>query len=416
MPGSRLARLCAIALAATAAGCVAPLPPHAASSPSTAKGDAPGERTRPPAPAGDADDDCESETPSTASETEAIETEPTIVDDGFEAPTLAAPGGGPTAPLPFADLSDAAIESRLKADLDALGPLSVGRTNGGALVAAVRMPNGENWEVKSPGLAWGTQETIDALTHAIDAVANRFPDTPKAFVGDISARRGGHLHPHVSHQAGRDVDLSYYLTEGHRWYAGANAQNLDRARTWHLIRTLVADSDVDLILVDRQIQRLLKNYALEIGEDPAWLDQIFQVGGKSARPIIFHVKGHATHLHVRFVSPVARELGRRAYRFLVARHAVSPPTLYVTHTVKPGETLSHLAVRYKVTPDAIKKANALSSDVLRANKPYKIPQAGGGIPMPGPVVIPPRRTPPPPKAVAVANPPFGTRCRRVSLR
>ncbi|MCW5831934.1 MAG: penicillin-insensitive murein endopeptidase [Labilithrix sp.] len=124
----------------------------------------------------------------------------------------------------------------------------------------------------------------------MESVAARFPNTPKAFIGDISARRGGHQPPHVSHQSGRDVDVSYYLTEGHRWYATANASNLDRARTWHFVRTLIADSDVDLILVDLEVQRLLKAYALEIGEDPAWLDQIFQAGGKSSRPLIFHAR------------------------------------------------------------------------------------------------------------------------------
>src|SRR5690606_16018226 len=107
-------------------------------------------------------------------------------------------------------------------------------TNGGALVAGVRMPDGENWDVVHPGLAWGTQETVDALAHAIDAVAAKFPGTPKAFVGDISRQRGGHVPPHISHQSGRDVDLGYYLTSGHRWYANAGGGNLDLPRTWHL--------------------------------------------------------------------------------------------------------------------------------------------------------------------------------------
>ena len=129
--------------------------------------------------------------------------------------------------------------------------MSIGRIHGGALVAAVRMPEGANWEVVHPALAWGTKETVDALAHAIDSVVARFPGAPKAFIGDVSARNGGHIHPHVSHQSGRDVDLGYYLTEGHRWYANASGPNLDRPRTWHLIRTLIADSDVDLILVDR---------------------------------------------------------------------------------------------------------------------------------------------------------------------
>ncbi len=334
---------------------------------------------------------------------EEPESERAMVDDGFEAPAVPVASA---APLPFADVSDADLTARLRADIGALGPMSIGQAHGGVLVAGMQMPTGANWELVSPGLAWGTKETVDGLAHAIDSVAERFPSTPKAFIGNISASRGGHLPPHVSHQSGRDVDLGYYLTEGHRWYATANASNLDRPRTWHLVRTLIADSDIDLILVDLQVQKVLKAYAREIGEDPTWLDQIFQAGGKSQRPILFHAKGHASHLHVRFYSPAAQELGRRAYRSLLARHLIAPPTLHITHTTKQGETLSHLARRYKVTPEAIKKANGMTSDLLRVNKPYKIPQTGG-VPLPERVAIPVRRVPPPPASVASATPKRG---------
>lgn len=340
--------------------------------------------------------------PATATGDDTADPEHTTLDDGFESPLSAAPGAAAVA-APFADLSDAEIASRLRSNIGALGPISIGRAHGGVLVAGSRMPEGKNWHLVNPGRAWGTRETVDGLSHAIDAVATRFPDTPPVFVGDISAKNGGHIPPHVSHQSGRDVDIGYYMTEGRRWYATANASNLDRPRTWHFIRTLIADSDIDFILIDREVQRILKAYALEVGEDPGWLDQAFQIGGKSQRPLIFHANGHANHLHVRFYSPVAQEIGRRAYFSLVARHLVSPPTLYITHTVKTGETLSHLALRYKVTSDAIKKANALTNDVLRMNKPYKIPQTGG-IALPGRVVIPPRRVPPALVAAASAKP------------
>jgi penicillin-insensitive murein endopeptidase len=389
------------AAAFVATGCAArqgafvPSPPATSARPPSANPSRdPSGATTPPAP----ETDC---APSPVAEEEP-ESDRSMLDDGFEAPAAAA-GPASAAPVPFADLTDADLAARLRTDIGALGSMSIGQAHGGVLVAGVQMPAGANWELVSPGLAWGTRETVDALEHAIDAVATRFPSTPKAFIGNISANRGGHLPPHVSHQSGRDVDLGYYLSEGHRWYATANGSNLDRPRTWHLVRTLIAESDVDLILIDIGVQRTLKSYAREIGEDPAWLDQIFQVGGKSQRPIIFHAKGHATHLHVRFYSPVAQELGRRAYRVLLARHLIAPPTLYVTHTTKAGETLSHLALRYKVTPEAIKKANALANDLVRVNKAYRIPQTGG-VPMPGRVALPVRRAPPSPTAVASAPP------------
>lgn len=408
-------------LALVATGCVGPLASRpAAGGPASAAPPPPGDggdaSSRPAPPSAPGGTDCDDANAlASAGPDEGADGDHATLDDGFELPAETPPPDGAISAAPFADLSDAEITARLRADVGALGPMSIGRAHSGVLVSGVRMPEGANWELVSPGHAWGTQETVDALGRAIDAVAARFPDTPKAFIGDISARRGGHQPPHVSHQSGRDVDVSYYLTEGHRWYATANAANLDRARTWHFVRTLIAESDVDLILVDLSVQRILKTYALEIGEDPAWLDQIFQAGGKSARPLIFHAKGHASHLHVRFYSPAAQELGRRAYRFLVSRRLIAPPTLFITHTVKPGETLSHLALRYKVTTDAIKKANALKKDTLRVNKPYKVPQVGG-IAMPARVVVPARRVPPSPTEVAGAPPPSGSPCRRASPR
>jgi len=328
-------------------------------------------------------------------------------DDGFEAPAAQ----GAATPLPFAELDDAELKSKLGQDIGGLGSISIGHAHSGVLVAGVPMPTGDHWELVSPTLSWGTKETVDALAHAIDAVATRFPDTPKAFVGNISAKHGGHLPPHVSHQSGRDVDLGYYHLEGsHRWYATATAANLDRARTWHLVRTLIADSDVDLILVDTSVQRLLKAYARSIGEDEAWLDQIFQVGGKSARPILFHAKGHATHLHIRFYSPAAQELGRRAYPLLLARHLITPPTVHIKHTIKSGETLSHLARRYKVTPEAIKKANGMKTDVLVLGKQLVVPQTGG-VPSPTRLALPTRRVPPAPQAVANAKRADGEPCK-----
>mgnify|MGYP001035362814 CR=1 FL=1 len=396
-------------------GCVGPLTPRAPSSPAAVAPPVESaervEKAAPPAEPEAAATDCDE--PKASPAVAEDDGDPATVDDGFEAPAQEAASGAQSA-VPFADLTDQEIVARLRTDIGALGPISIGTAHSGVLIAGVRMPEGPNWQLTNPGLAWGTKETVDALAHAIDAVAARFPDTPPLFIGDISAKRGGHLPPHVSHQSGRDADVGYYLTEPARPYTTATAANLDRARTWHLLRTLIVDSDVDLILVDTQIQRLLKAHALSIGEDPAWLDQIFQVGGKSSRPIIFHAKGHANHFHVRFYSPVARELGRRAYRFLLSRGLITPPTRYITHTVKPGETLTHLARRYKVTIDAIKKANALTSDVLRANKQYKIPQTGG-IPMPARLVVPPRRLPPSPSPEAEAKAaPALEPCRRTS--
>jgi LysM repeat protein len=49
-----------------------------------------------------------------------------------------------------------------------------------------------------------------------------------------------------------------------------------------------------------------------------------------------------------------------------------------THTVRGGETLSHLAVRYGTTAAAIRSANRLSSSTIYAGRRLTIPGAGAG--------------------------------------
>jgi len=61
---------------------------------------------------------------------------------------------------------------------------------------------------------WGTQETVDFLIAAANKVNEQFPGTPKMYIGDISSQGGGRLNRHVSHQSGRDVDVSYFMKEG----------------------------------------------------------------------------------------------------------------------------------------------------------------------------------------------------------
>ncbi|WP_437936745.1 LysM peptidoglycan-binding domain-containing protein [Sorangium sp. So ce341] len=324
------------------------------------------------------------------------------VDDGLDVPVD--PGAGTRAHSPLAAMTEAQIEELLAKDPAALGPMSVGATNAGALFNGVRMPESDRWELVDPGHAWGTRETIDALDRAIAEVHRQFPGSPKLYIGHISARDGGRLSPHKSHQAGRDVDISYFLDARHRWYQRATAANLDRERTWAFVRALITETDVELILIDSSVQRLLKEHALKIGEDKGWLDEVFQYGSRKPRPLIRHARGHANHIHIRFYSPVAQESAVRAYPLLVKRGAIKPTAQYVRHTAKKGQTLGSLARQYGTTVEAIKRANGLRSTAIQAKRVYNIPRPSSGPAAPPKhVVVPPRRLPPP--RAAEASPP-----------
>ncbi len=318
-------------------------------------------------------------------------TEGDEIDDGAEMP--GPPIQGQVVKHPLDGWSKGQIEAELVMNPAALGSMSIGSTNAGALYNSVQMPAGDAWEVVDSDHAWGTRETIDYLSLCLRKVAEQMVDTPKIFIGHISGRQGGHLSPHVSHQAGRDVDLSYYYTAGQgRWYLRANAINLDRERTWGFLKSLVTDTDVELILMDRSIQRDVGQYAVDHGEDRDWVDQIFD-GTATLPPLVRHAKGHATHIHVRFYNPIAQETGRRAYDILLKRRLIQPPSYFVRHKVKEGETLGHLARKYRVPAKAIQQANGLTSSLLRASRDYKIPQRGGVKACPR-ALIPLRRTPP----------------------
>jgi penicillin-insensitive murein endopeptidase len=294
---------------------------------------------------------------------------------------------------PLDGLSQHQIEEELASHPERLGSMSIGYTNAGALLNGVQMPRGDGWELVDPDHAWGTRETVDFLVHSLNEVEQRFPGAARMFVGHISGRRGGHLSPHVSHQAGRDVDISYYYVAGQaRWYAKADETNLDLARTWAFVKELVIDTDVELILMDRSIQKLVREFAVGHGEDTRWVAELFD-GDGSLPPLIRHAKGHATHLHVRFYNPVAQETGRRAYTFLLRRHVIQPAVYYVRYKVKQGDTLGQIARRYGVTEKAIQQANGMKTSLLRATHEYKIPRHGGVV-APRMTAVPPRRVPP----------------------
>jgi len=242
-----------------------------------------------------------------------------------QAPRMTKPEGarpGPARPGAAgvsANISDAELRARIGGDFASLGSLSLGRPNNGALLNGVRLQDGPFWHVLYPDRAWATAETLAQLKHALRCVNARFDGhTQKARIGDLSAEHGGLLHPHKSHQSGRDVDLSYYrIDPANRWYAPATADSLDRRRTWALLRCLLEKTNIELIFVDRSLQVMLMAHARASGEDPNWLRSVFEIGSRGGQPIILHEPEHRNHLHLRFRNNKAQQLGQRALPYLV---------------------------------------------------------------------------------------------------
>lgn len=139
-------------------------------------------------------------------------------------------------------------------------------------------------------------------------VESRFPNTEILQVGDLSAKGGGPVPRHVSHQNGIDADLVYLRKNrstqnptNPEWaeyfvQRGRVTQNFDLERNWVLLKYAVENYDVGRIFVDRVIKKTFCAYArqndlLEQDEVVAFLRRL--------RPARYH----DTHFHIRLKCP-----------------------------------------------------------------------------------------------------------------
>src|SRR5919197_532328 len=220
-------------------------------------------------------------------------------DEGVEeeGESIDATSAAPSNELRYtADLDDAALLEKWRTAPESLGSISLGFVHDGRLVNAERMPPaGPGWVVVCPEGSWGTRETIDYIAAAAEAVHDQFPDASPLRVNQVSLREGGYVRPHLSHQNGRDVDLGFYYPNGQQIRTRAREKVIDVPLNWALVKALVTLTDVQLILVDRRVQKVLFDYAVAAGEDKAWLDSLFHAGKDS---ILQHARRHRDHFHV----------------------------------------------------------------------------------------------------------------------
>jgi penicillin-insensitive murein endopeptidase len=310
------------------------------------------------------------------------------------APTTAVASKGSEAPAALLDLNDDDLMAVIAADPTSLGSLSIGTPGRASLYNSVALPPNPHWQIAPNADSYATTETIAFLHAAIDTVYDLFPETPPIMIGDISAATGGHLKRHRSHQGGRDVDVGFYYKSGTtQWFLPASPANFDLARNWALVRSLVTRTDVEMILLDVRVQRMLYKYALGLGEDKDFLDHVFACSRGLRDAIVQHVVGHRTHYHVRFYNAVAQELGRRAHPLLVDMNLMKPATYTAACVVKKGQTLGQIARRYGVSVRAIQQANGMRTAALTAGRVYQIPMRGSAAPATQPIVVPHRTLP-----------------------
>jgi len=202
---------------------------------------------------------------------------------------------------------------RLWRDGPAVQSEAVGRPQGGRLVNGEQLPAGPGYYRRRPNRAWGTNETVSRLLKVIATVRRKHPRVHDLAVGDLSAKKGGSLPGHVSHQSGRDVDIGLYFARypkpRPKGFVRVDKRNrMDLPAMWTLLTALVGRSKraahVEYVFLDRGVQGTIYEWAKKRGKPRKLLDRMFQYPAREGGSgVIRHEPNHADHLHVRFRCP-----------------------------------------------------------------------------------------------------------------
>jgi len=200
---------------------------------------------------------------------------------------------------------------RLKFKAKRLNSQSRGRPNQGTLKGGINLdPDGDRmglgWAIaKRRKAIWGTPELIKSIKRCGREYRRYFPigkGAPFA-VGDLSARFGGRLPPHVSHQSGRDADIGVVRKKPARngIFLNTRPSDMDLYKNWVLIKCFLDDPNTKLIILDRTLVKALEKYIRRIyGKKRAKkLNRYLSYfpGGKTR--VILPDDEHKSHFHVR---------------------------------------------------------------------------------------------------------------------
>lgn len=194
--------------------------------------------------------------------------------------------------------------------------VSIGTVTDGYVVQAVPLPlPGRSYSVLprqlERHLLYGTRELIDALVDAAEFVEAAHPGSI-LWLGNIGRHGGGDIPWSVSHNAGRDADLAFYVTDPtgrpvsppdllHHGADGRSREyggyyRFDVPRNWSLVKALILSPHVQMqhLFISDGLRALLLGHARSIGEPPSLVAHAARLLRQPGPEI-----PHDDHLHVR---------------------------------------------------------------------------------------------------------------------
>lgn len=179
----------------------------------------------------------------------------------------------------------------------------LGSPSRGRLRDGEPLPEASKYHILFQHRAFGTYYAVSEIKRVFDGYALAYPDAEKVMVGDLSWRTGRRIKPHVSHQTGRDVDITYPRTNlppDYNRFHRIRRKELDAARTLWLVREFINSGTVEYIFMDRWVQRLVYKEAERQGAPQEWLDAVFEYPKYGGKALVRRAKGHDDHMHLRF--------------------------------------------------------------------------------------------------------------------
>lgn len=197
--------------------------------------------------------------------------------------------------------------------------VSLGGPNHGKLAWGRSLPQRGKGFISNPGRTnpeaeWGTDELVGAIIK-VGADLQRLAPGPPLVVNDLSLPEGGEIPRHQSHEAGRDVDLVFFLTdlegaplrpravrfddEGRGELRGTDREVLfDTPRNWIVLKSFILNDEANLqrVFVSEGLRALMLEHAREAGE-PGWV--VERAGEVMCQPSVphddhFHLRLHCT--------------------------------------------------------------------------------------------------------------------------